>query len=208
MAKSLRKRAASALQGFLDANLTIEHGDRRAARFSAFGAGSIVFAPQGALFNEHEISIGEATLIGPYSSISVGMAPGQQMATHPVLSIGSRCVIGRGSHIVAHFAVEIGDDVQTGPYVYITDQNHSYEDPTAPIGVQWPREAPVVIGAESWLGANVVVLPGARIGRHVTVGAGSVVRGDLPDHCVAVGVPARVVRKKVDDESWPRIATP
>ena len=63
-------------------------------------------------------------------------------------------------------------------------------------------ERPVSIGDGSWLGHGTVVLPGARIGRHVVVGAGSVVTGDLPDHCVAVGAPARVVRRYVEGEGW------
>jgi acetyltransferase-like isoleucine patch superfamily enzyme len=45
----------------------------------------------------------------------------------------------------------------------------------------------------------VIVLPGANIGRGVTVGAGSVVTGDLPDHCIAVGAPARVIHRVGDD---------
>ena len=54
--------------------------------------------------------------------------------------------------------------------------------------------APVVIGDGSWLGTNAVVLPGVTIGRHVAVGAGSVVTGDLPDNSVAAGVPARIIK--------------
>jgi acetyltransferase-like isoleucine patch superfamily enzyme len=112
-----------------------------------------------------------------------------------VLAIGDRCVISRGSHIVAHESVEIGDDVWTGPYVYITDQNHGYEDPDTPIGTQFPVNRPVRIGSGSWLGAGAIVLPGASIGRNVVVAAGSVVRGTVPDHCVVAGVPARIVRE-------------
>ena len=81
-------------------------------------------------------------------------------------------MIGRGSHIVAHESVTIGDDVWTGPYVYITDQNHGYEDPDAPIGRQFPVNRPVSIGAGSWLGAGAIILPGASIGRNVVVAAG------------------------------------
>jgi acyl-[acyl carrier protein]--UDP-N-acetylglucosamine O-acyltransferase len=103
-------------------------------------------------------------------------------------------VIGRGSHIVAHQRISIGDDVYTGPYVYITDQNHSYADPELPIGRQWPVNSPVSIGSGTWLGTGVIVLPGAVIGRNVVVAAGSVVRGTIPDHCVIAGTPARVVR--------------
>jgi acetyltransferase-like isoleucine patch superfamily enzyme len=86
--------------------------------------------------------------------------------------------------------------VWTGPYVYITDQNHGYADPDTPIGRQAPVNKPVEIGAGSWLGAGAIVLPGARIGRNVVVAAGSVVRGEVPDHSVVAGVPARVVRSR------------
>ncbi|HEY4927794.1 MAG TPA: hypothetical protein VIH95_01490, partial [Acidimicrobiales bacterium] len=98
-------------------------GDRLADRFGAFGNGSCLAFPTGAIFGEQWIRIGEDTLVGPYVSLSAGMVPGQAMVTDPVVRIGDRCMIGRGSHIVGHFCIEIGDDVHTGPYVYITDQN-------------------------------------------------------------------------------------
>jgi len=63
-------------------------------------------------------------------------------------------------------------------------------------------EAAVRIGSGSWLGANVVVLPGTTIGEHVVVAAGAVVRGDIPDHCVVAGVPARIVRRWLPDRGW------
>jgi acetyltransferase-like isoleucine patch superfamily enzyme len=122
-----------------------------------------------------------------------------------VLRIGDRCVIGRGSHVIAHESVVIGDDVFAGPYVYITDQNHGYRDPDVPIGRQLPVNAAVSIGAGSWLGAGAIVLPGACIGRNVVVAAGSVVRGVIPDRCVVTGVPARVVRVYAPGEGWPRV---
>jgi UDP-3-O-[3-hydroxymyristoyl] glucosamine N-acyltransferase len=125
-----------------------------------------------------------------------------------VLRIGDRCVIGRGSHVVAHHSIEIGDDVFTGPYVYITDQNHRYEDIDTPIGRQWPVNSAVSIGPGSWLGTGTVILPGATIGRNVVVAAGSVVRGHVPDNCVVAGVPARVVREHVPGSGWARPAAP
>jgi acetyltransferase-like isoleucine patch superfamily enzyme len=130
------------------------------------------------------------------------MVPGQDLGPVPVLQIGDRCVIGRGSHIIAHHSLLIGDDVFTGPYVYITDQNHGYADPDEPIGRQMPQNAAVKIGSGSWLGAGAVVLPGACVGRNVVVAAGSVVRGTLPDRCVVAGVPARVVREYVPGGGW------
>ena len=169
--------------------------DPRGQRFGRMGAGACLLFPQGAIYNEHLIHVGAETIVGPGVSISAGMAPGQQMPSDPVVSIGSRCLIGRGSHIVGHWEIVIGDDIQTGPDVYITDQNHSYEDPVEPIGRQWPTEAPVRIGSGSWLGANAVILPGAELGEHVVVAAGAVVRGIVPPRTVVAGVPARVVRR-------------
>jgi acetyltransferase-like isoleucine patch superfamily enzyme len=103
-------------------------------------------------------------------------------------------LIGKGTGIVGHEAIEIGDDVFTGHNVYITDASHGYEDPDTPIGRQFGDPRPVRIGAGSWLGHGTIVLPGSCIGRHVVVGAGSVVTGELPDFSVAVGNPARVIR--------------
>jgi serine acetyltransferase len=163
--------------------------------FRRFGRGSIMAFPPGSVFGENGIEIGEDTLIGQQVTLSAGSLPGQDLLQLTLLTIGDRCVIGRGSHIVAHQSVEIGDDVWTGPYIYITDQNHGYEDPDTPIGRQFPVNRPVSIGSGSWLGAGAIVLPGASIGRNVVVAAGSVVRSTVPDHCMVAGVPARIVRE-------------
>jgi acetyltransferase-like isoleucine patch superfamily enzyme len=171
-------------------------------RFAAFGAGSLLAFPPGTTFGESSIVIGADVLVGALVTLSAGMVPGQDLGPAPVLRIGDRCVIGRGSHIVAHQSVQIGADVFTGPYVYITDQNHGYQDLDTPIGRQWPVNNPVSIGAGSWLGAGAIVLPGTSIGRNVVVAGGSVVRGVIPDHCVVAGVPARVVRSYVPGDGW------
>jgi acetyltransferase-like isoleucine patch superfamily enzyme len=171
---------------------------RKGRRFGAFGERSVICFPATTIFNEHYIHIGANTMIGPYVALSAGMVPGQQCVSDPVVRIGDRCLIGRGSGIVGHLSIEIGDDVWTGHHVYITDQNHGYEDPDVPISRQVMPERPVSIGDGSWLGHGTIVLPGARIGRHVVVAAGSVVTGELPDRCVAAGVPARVLRRYVD----------
>jgi acetyltransferase-like isoleucine patch superfamily enzyme len=153
------------------------------------------------IFNEQYIHVGSNTLIGPDISLSAGMVPGQQCITNPVVTIGDRCLIGRGSGIVGHFSIEIGNDVWTGHNVYITDQNHGYEDVTKPISQQSQPERAVKIGDGSWLGYGSVVLPGVTIGEHCVIGANSVVTRDVPSFSVAVGVPARVIKKYVDN-SW------
>ena len=167
---------------------------RRGRSFGAFGEGSIICFPATSLMNERFIEIGENTMIGPHVALSAGMAPGQECLSQPVVRIGDRCLIGRGSGIVGHFSIDIGDDVWTGHHVYITDQNHGYDNVDIPISQQSMPEKPVRIGSGSWLGHGTVVLPGADIGEHVVIGANSVVTGSIPSFSVAVGAPARVAK--------------
>jgi len=172
----------------------------RGRRFGRFGKNSIICFPTNTLYNEHYIHVGSGTMIGPHCTLSAGMMPGQICITDPVVSIGDRCLIGKGSAVVGHFSITIGNDVWTGHNVYITDQNHGYEDVTRPIGTQSMPEKPVTIGDGSWIGYGSVVLPGASIGDHVVIGANSVVTGDIPSYSVAVGSPAKVIRRYVDGE--------
>ena len=184
----------------------IRADSRRGRRFGAFGAGSVIAFPPTAIVNEHAIHVGAGTLIGAQVTLSAGMAPGQQLLVTPVVRIGDRCLVGRGSGIVGHLSIVVGDDVWTGHHVYITDQNHGYEDVTRAISAQAQPERPVRVGAGSWLGHGVIVLPGADIGRHVVVAAGSVVTGALPDYCVAAGAPARPIRRHHPGQGWVRVS--
>ena len=175
---------------------------RRGKKFGKFGSGSIILFPTTTIFNENYIHIGKDTMIGEHVALSAGMMPGQKCLTNPVVKIGDRCLIGRGSGIVGHLSIDIGNDVWTGHHVYITDQSHGYLDISKPISQQSQPERAVSIGEGSWLGHGVVVLPGAKIGKHVAVGANSVVTGELPDYCVAVGSPARVIKQYTHNEGW------
>lgn len=160
--------------------------------FAYFGAGALVGFPSDALSNPEGISIGDGTLIGPHSVLAAGFGPGFTV-DRVVVEIGQRCVIGRGSSIIGHDRIRIGDDVWTGHQVHITDMNHGTDDPDVPIGEQFGPLLGVEIGSGTWIGHGVVILPGARIGTHCVIGAGAVVTGEIPDRSVAVGVPARVV---------------
>jgi acetyltransferase-like isoleucine patch superfamily enzyme len=184
---------------------TIRPGNRRADRFAHFGERSAICFPVAALFGEPAISIGDGCIIGPYSSLSAGVSP-DDVPDSPVVRIGARCVIGKGSAVIGHQHIEIGDDVWTGNHVYVTDANHGYVDLEQPVGRQFAAPRPVRIGSGSWLGHGALVVGGATIGEHVVVGAGAVVTGDLPDYSVAVGNPARVIRRYVTGEGWVRVA--
>lgn len=193
---------ARSLDGFFRNHLSIGPTTVRGRRFRRFGLNSVMVHPVSTVYNEEYIEIGDDTMIGPNVSIAAGMVPGQTCLTMPVVKIGNRCLIGRDSSIVGHFSIEIEDDVWTGPRVYITDQNHGYEDVSKPISQQAQPERPVFVGARSWIGAGAVLLPGSRVGRHCTIGANAVVTGEIPDYSVAVGVPARVIRQFTEETGW------
>ncbi|WP_407414666.1 sugar O-acetyltransferase [Methanobrevibacter sp.] len=93
--------------------------------------------------------------------------------------------------------VYIGDNVMIGPNTLITTVNH----PLSPKGRRkhLAKATEIHIGNDVWLGGNVTVLPGVTIGNNVVVGAGAVVTKDIPDNSLALGVPARVV-KKIDND--------
>lgn len=180
----------------------------RASRFGSLGRASLIGFPTTALFGERWIHIGDETLIGPWVTLTAGYVPDQPDVPERALVIGDRCVIGARSSIIAHAGIDIGDDVWFGEDVFVTDANHSYEDVTAPIGRQIADAEPVSIGNGSWVGHGAIVLPGARVGSHVVVAAGAVVRGDVPDHCVVAGSPARIVRRRGEDGQWRRVVRP
>lgn len=176
--------------------------------FGSLGRGSCIAFPPMSLFGTRSMHVGAGTMIGRHASMSVGYGPDDDAAPERGLVIGERCVIGARATITAHESIVIGDDVWFGQDVYVSDANHGYQDPGTPVGLQFGRHDPVEIGAGSWIGRGAVILPGARVGRNVVVGASSVVRGDVPDHSVVVGAPARVVRRHVPGVGWVSTSRP
>ena len=172
-------------------------------RFRAMGEGSWLAFPPGDIVGEPHIELGRNVFIGAHVLLSAGM-PGETLPAgrDAVITIGDRTTIGRGSMLNGRVGIHLDHDVTLAPNVYITDHNHTYGDVTSPIGRQVLEEAPVSIGPGCWLATNVVVLPGTTIGRHVTVAAGAVVRGDIPDYCVIAGTPAKVVRRWTEEGGW------
>jgi maltose O-acetyltransferase len=113
------------------------------------------------------------------------------------LSVGHHAQVGMNARIDRD--VTIGDDVVMGPDVIIMTSAHAFEDPDIPINLQGAREPmPVRIGRDVWIGTRVIILPGVEIGEGSVIGAGSLVSRSIPPFSVAVGVPARVVRKRGD----------
>jgi acetyltransferase-like isoleucine patch superfamily enzyme len=123
------------------------------------------------------------------------------------LDIGDNTYIGLRSHINAIGHMKIGSNVVIADGVYISDNLHGYEDVNTPVMEQPLVSAgPVVIEDDVWLGERVCVLPNVTIGRHSVIGSNSVVTKDVPPYCVAVGSPAKVI-KRYDPQSgkWERV---
>jgi acetyltransferase-like isoleucine patch superfamily enzyme len=172
-------------------------------RFRAMGERSWLAFPPGDIVGPGHIVLGRRVFVGAQVLLSAGMPsevlpPGRD----PVITIGDRTTIGRGSMINGRIGIHIDHDVTIAPNVYITDHNHTYGDVATPIGLQVLEEAPVTIGPGCWLATNVVILPGTTMGRHVTVAAGAVVGGDIPDYSVVGGIPAKVLRRWTEATGW------
>lgn len=122
------------------------------------------------------------------------------------LIIGDGCLIGHFNHIYATREIVIGNNVLTADKVYISDNIHGYEDITLPILSQpIAQRGAVEIGEGTWLGENVCVI-GACIGKHCVIGCNSVVTKNIPDYSVAVGSPAKIIKKyNFDTNKWVRI---
>jgi acetyltransferase-like isoleucine patch superfamily enzyme len=116
-------------------------------------------------------------------------------APDAVVEIGAGTKVNQRCFITAKRRIAIGRHVLFSNNVFICDHLHAFDDVDTPVMRQGATGAqPVEVGEGTWLGINVAILPGVRIGRHCVIGANSVVTDDVPDHAVAVGAPARVVR--------------
>ena len=123
------------------------------------------------------------------------------------LTIGKSSVFGYNNHITCVRNVSIGNFVLTANNVYISDNNHGYEDITRPI-IQQPVKfkKAVSIGDGAWIGENVSII-GASVGRNSVVGSNSVVTGDIPDYCVAAGIPAKIIKRFIPEKNkWVKVS--
>lgn len=107
------------------------------------------------------------------------------------------CFFGAYSVTAAINSIKIGRLSLISEMVVIRDQNHRFSDRNTPISEQGFDVEPVIIGQNVWIGTKSTVLAGASIGEGTVIGAHSLVKGDIPPFCLAVGAPA-FVKKRVD----------
>jgi acetyltransferase-like isoleucine patch superfamily enzyme len=137
------------------------------------------------MLKQGRLQIGRDTYLE--SGVTIQSASGR-------IRLGRRVYLSRGVTVGAVGLVEIGDFTLVGPGCYITDADHRFGDQAVPVPDQgMSSKGATIIEDNVWLGANVVVTSGVRIGRRSVIGASSVVTREIPEFSIAAGVPAKVV---------------
>lgn len=139
--------------------------------------------------DEGSISIGKGSCLSEHVQI---VAQGGHVV------IGDNVFIGTGCILVAKSSIFIGNDSLIAEYVVIRDQDHRID--SRPIRSAGFKITPVHIGSDVWIGCKATVLRGAYVGDRCVIGAHALVKSRIPDDMLAVGVPARVVKRRESDK--------
>lgn len=160
------------------------------------GKGSIIrYNSRMDVFPFNEFELGERSVIEDFVTINNGVGN---------VFIGNDTMIGIGSVVIG--PVSIGDHVMLAQHIVISGLNHGYEDVNVPPSKQKEIRKQIVVSDGVWIGANSVITAGVVIGKHSVIGAGSVVTKDIPDFCVAVGNPAKVIKQySAADQLWKKV---
>ena len=179
------------------------------ALFAKIGPGCLLergirFEIPGKIFLGKNVFVGEGCWIGigtSKGSLTVGdncfVAHRCTLAAQGGnIEIGNHVHMSRNSYVNGIGGVRIGDDSMFGPNVVLISGSHIYIDREIPIRLQGSENKEIVIEKNVWIAANVSIMPGVRIGEGSVIGSGAVVTKDIPPYSVAVGVPARVIKKR------------
>lgn len=131
------------------------------------------------------ISFGPGCFVGPFTTL---------LDEGGYVEMGERVQLGGTNFVTGQGGLRIGHAALIAPLVSIVANQHTFGDTSAPIRDQPEKASGIDIGRNGWIGVGAVILDGVTIGDNVVVGANAVVSRDIPDRCVAVGVPAKVVR--------------
>lgn len=143
-------------------------------------------------FNRFEL--GDYSTIEDFCTINNGVGD---------VIIGNETRIGMGNVVIG--PVTIGNNVIFAQNIVVSGLNHSYENLSSPISKQKVTTARITVEDECWIGANAVLTAGVKVGKHSVIAAGAVVTKDIPPYSVAVGNPARVIKKyDFDKKQWVR----
>jgi acetyltransferase-like isoleucine patch superfamily enzyme len=147
------------------------------------------------VFPYNKFELGESSVVEDFATVNNGVGD---------VIIGDRTIIGIGNVIIG--PVKIGNDVMFAQNIVASGLNHGYEDVSLPPSVQKVNTAQITIADNVWIGANSIITAGVSIGKHAVIGGGSVVTKNIPEYTVAVGNPAKVVKKyNFELNTWERV---
>ena len=169
-------------------------------QFRYFGNNSKVEYPSN-IPDAKFVTIGENTTILKNSRIQVY---NKLTGNGANVTIGNNCYIGASLSILAGANVEIGDDVLIASYVLITSEDHGMNPESEIPFMNQPLICkPVKIGDGTWIGEKASILPGVTIGKKCIIGTNAVVTKDIPDYSIAVGIPAKIIKRwNFENHCW------
>lgn len=170
--------------------------------FAFFGKNSVIQKPILPITNKKCIYIGSNVLIRPHIRIEA-IKKFLEKDYKPKITINDGTTIEQCCHITCANEVFIGKNVTIAAFSMITDIDHEYQDIKKGILQQGLIVKKTIIGDETFIGMGSRIMPGVTIGKHCIIGTNSIVISDIPEYCVAVGAPAKVVKKyDFDKEQW------
>ena len=120
--------------------------------------------------------------------------------------IGDNCCFGSYNKIGGSGDIKIGNNALIASYVKILSANHNYTDVLKAVKFQGSSGKSIEIGDNGWIGDNVLIVAGVKIGKHCVIGGCSVVTKDIPDYSVAVGNPAKVIKRyNFEKQTWEKV---
>jgi acetyltransferase-like isoleucine patch superfamily enzyme len=149
---------------------------------------------KGVLITKQHIYCGNLVRVGKNCRIE-GITSYNKISFSPQIIIHDKVSIQQNLHLTCAQKIEIGSNTAIATNVTITDIHHTYLDIEIPIEQQDIVVKPVLIKEDCKIYNNVVILPGVVIGKHVTIAANAVVTKDIPDYCVAGGIPAKILKQ-------------
>lgn len=161
-------------------------------RFNFIGSKSYIYNPL--KLTPKYIKIGKGCTIYKNCRIE-GITSYEGINYTPSITLGDKVTVQQNLHLTCANSIFIGDNVAIAANVSITDIDHLYIDITRPIEKNKLMVKDVIIGENSKIYNNAVILPGTHIGKHSVIGANSVVNGDFPDYSIIVGSPGRIIKR-------------
>lgn len=165
------------------------HGDGRFSESQLGGKGiDVVLERDVKIFHPGNVYLGDNVYVG-HNTILKGYYNNNMI-------IGNGTWIGQNCFFHSAGGLEIGDSVGIAPCVKILTSSHNDQNPLEPVLFQPLNFKKVILKDGCDIGVGAIILPGVTIGMGAIIGAGAVVNKDIPDYSVAVGVPAKIIRKR------------